>query len=95
LSDFRTDKLDYFNNSKTFSVLPKTFFVHKLIGVLQLYLKSINKIDEIKIKFWQIINMNVGFFEFSIVLVLQQSAVNPIYDFLGASPDQYLNLAGH
>ena len=40
--------------------------------------------------------MNVGFLVFNTVLVLQQSAVNPIYDFLGASPDELplLNLAG-
>jgi maltose/moltooligosaccharide transporter len=48
-----------------------------------------------KLNFWQIINMNVGFcIQYS--FGLQQSAVNPIYDFL-ASPDQLpiLNLAGH
>jgi len=46
--------------------------------------------------FWQIINMNVGFFGIQYSFGLQQSAVNPIYDFLGASPDQIplLNLAG-
>lgn len=46
--------------------------------------------------FSQIINMNVGFFGIQYSFGLQQSAVNPIYDFLGASPDQIplLNLAG-
>ena len=46
--------------------------------------------------FMQIINMNVGFFGIQYSFGLQQSAVNPIYDFLGASPDQIplLNLAG-
>ncbi len=46
--------------------------------------------------FWQIINMNVGFFGIQYSFGLQQSAVNPIYDFLGASPDEipWLNLAG-
>jgi maltose/moltooligosaccharide transporter len=46
--------------------------------------------------FSQIINMNVGFFGIQYSFGLQQSAVNPIYDFLGASPDQipWLNLAG-
>jgi maltose/moltooligosaccharide transporter len=46
--------------------------------------------------FWQIINMNVGFFGIQYSFGLQQSAVNPIYDFLGASPDEIplLNLAG-
>jgi maltose/moltooligosaccharide transporter len=40
--------------------------------------------------------MNVGFFGIQYSFGLQQSAVNPIYDFLGASPDEIplLNLAG-
>jgi maltose/moltooligosaccharide transporter len=46
--------------------------------------------------FWQIINMNVGFFGIQYSFGLQQSAVNPLYDFLGARPDEipWLNLAG-
>jgi maltose/moltooligosaccharide transporter len=46
--------------------------------------------------FWQILNMNVGFFGIQYSFGLQQSAVTPIYDFLGASPDQIpiLHLAG-
>jgi maltose/moltooligosaccharide transporter len=46
--------------------------------------------------FTNIINMNVGFFGIQYSFGLQQSAVNPIYDMLGASPDQIpiLNLAG-
>ena len=49
-----------------------------------------------QLSFSQIINMNVGFFGIQYSFGLQQSAVNPIYDFLGASPDQLpiLNLAG-
>ncbi|MGC4035263.1 MAG: MFS transporter [Chitinophagaceae bacterium] len=49
-----------------------------------------------KLTFWQIINMNVGFFGIQYSFGLQQSAVNPIYDFLGAKPDEipWLNLAG-
>ena len=49
-----------------------------------------------KLSFWQIINMNVGFFGIQYSFGLQQSAVNPIYDFLGAKPDEIplLNLAG-
>ncbi len=49
-----------------------------------------------RLSFLQIINMNVGFFGIQYSFGLQQSAVNPIYDFLGASPDQIplLNLAG-
>jgi maltose/moltooligosaccharide transporter len=48
------------------------------------------------LSFMQIINMNVGFFGIQYSFGLQQSAVNPIYDFLGASPDELplLNLAG-
>lgn len=48
------------------------------------------------LSFWQIINMNVGFFGIQYSFGLQQSAVNPIYDMLGASPDEipFLNLAG-
>lgn len=40
--------------------------------------------------------MNVGFFGIQYSFGLQQSAVNPIYDFLGARPDELplLNLAG-
>ena len=40
--------------------------------------------------------MNVGFFGIQYSFGLQQSAVNPIYDFLGANPDEipFLNLAG-
>jgi len=49
-----------------------------------------------KLSFWQIINMNVGFFGIQYSFGLQQSAVNPIYDMLGASPHEIpmLNLAG-
>lgn len=49
-----------------------------------------------RLSFWQIINMNLGFFGIQYSFGLQQSAVNPIYDFLGASPDEIplLNLAG-
>lgn len=49
-----------------------------------------------KLTFANIINMNVGFLGIQYSFGLQQSAVNPIYDMLGASPDQIpiLNLAG-
>ncbi|MEY2793442.1 MAG: hypothetical protein RJA76_1434 [Bacteroidota bacterium] len=54
------------------------------------------KITKPNLSFSQIVNMNVGFFGIQYSFGLQQSAVNPIYDFLGASPDQIplLNLAG-
>ncbi|MBL7703876.1 MAG: hypothetical protein JNM14_16620 [Ferruginibacter sp.] len=54
------------------------------------------QIPKPRLGFWQIINMNVGFFGIQYSFGLQQSAVNPIYDFLGAKPDEipWLNLAG-
>lgn len=54
------------------------------------------KTSKARLSFWQIINMNVGFFGIQYSFGLQQSAVNPIYDFLGAKPDEipWLNLAG-
>ena len=49
-----------------------------------------------KLSFWQIWNMNVGFFGIQFSFGLQQSAVNPIFEFLGAHHDELplLNLAG-
>jgi maltose/moltooligosaccharide transporter len=49
-----------------------------------------------RLTFSQIINMNVGFFGIQYSFGLQQSAINPIYDMLGANADQIpmLNLAG-
>lgn len=53
-------------------------------------------IKKTRLTFAQIINMNVGFFGIQYSFALQQSAVNPIYDMLGASPEEIpiLNLAG-
>ena len=55
-----------------------------------------NKFMKPKLKFIDIINMNVGFFGIQYSFGLQQSAVNPIYDMLGATPHEIplLNLAG-
>jgi maltose/moltooligosaccharide transporter len=52
-------------------------------------------IPKIKLSFWQIINMNVGFF-YSIQFWLAAKCRKSIYDFLHASPDEIpiLNLAG-
>lgn len=49
-----------------------------------------------RLSFWQIWNMNVGFFGIQYSFGLQQTAVNPIYSFLGAHAGQLpiLNLAG-
>ncbi len=46
--------------------------------------------------FWQIINMNVGFFGIQYSFGLQQTAINPLYTFLHAKPEELplLNLAG-
>lgn len=48
------------------------------------------------LSFWQIFNMNVGFLGIQFSFGLQQTAVNPIFSFLGASPEELplLNLAG-
>ncbi|MCU0346231.1 MAG: MFS transporter [Saprospiraceae bacterium] len=56
----------------------------------------LEKIKKIPLSFSQIINMNVGFFGIQYSFGLQQSAVTPIYDMLGAAPDEIplLNLAG-
>ncbi|MFT5892852.1 MAG: maltose/moltooligosaccharide transporter, partial [Dokdonia sp.] len=49
-----------------------------------------------KLSFWQIWNMNVGFFGIQFSFGLQQTAVNPIFSFLGADHGELplLNLAG-
>ena len=48
------------------------------------------------LSFWQIVNMNFGFFGIQYSFGLQQTAINPIYSFLHADPAQLplLNLAG-
>ncbi len=49
-----------------------------------------------RMSFWQIINMNVGFFGIQYSFGLQQTAINPLYTFLHAKPETLpiLNLAG-
>ncbi|WP_299682463.1 MFS transporter [uncultured Dokdonia sp.] len=49
-----------------------------------------------KLSFWQIWNMNVGFLGIQFSFGLQQSAVNPIFLYLGATEDllPILNIAG-
>ena len=49
-----------------------------------------------RLSFWQIINMNVGFFGIQYSFGLQQTAINPLYSFLDAKPEELpiLNLAG-
>jgi len=49
-----------------------------------------------RLSFWQIFNMNVGFLGIQFSFGLQQTAVNPIFSFLGAHHEDLplLNLAG-
>lgn len=49
-----------------------------------------------RLSFWQIWNMNVGFFGIQFSFGLQQTAINPIFSFLGAHHEELplLNLAG-
>lgn len=49
-----------------------------------------------KLSFWQIFNMNVGFLGIQYSFGLQQTAINPIFLFLGAPEDMLpiLNIAG-
>ncbi|MEM8896057.1 MAG: MFS transporter [Bacteroidota bacterium] len=49
-----------------------------------------------RLTFWQIWNMNVGFLGIQFSFGLQQTAVNPIFSFLGASHEELplLNIAG-
>lgn len=49
-----------------------------------------------QLSFWQIVNMNVGFFGIQYSFGLQQTAINPLYTFLHARPEDLplLNLAG-
>ena len=49
-----------------------------------------------KLSFWDIWNMNVGFLGIQFSFGLQQTAINPIFSFLGALPEELpiLNLAG-
>ncbi|WP_088340472.1 MFS transporter [Robiginitalea sediminis] len=54
------------------------------------------KIPKPKLSFWQIFNMNVGFLGIQYSFGLQQSAINPIFLFLGAKEEilPILNIAG-
>lgn len=54
------------------------------------------KIRKPELSFWQIFNMNVGFLGIQFSFGLQQTAINPIFSFLGADPGDLplLNLAG-
>lgn len=54
------------------------------------------KITKPSLSFWQIFNMNVGFLGIQFSFGLQQTAVNPIFSFLGANHEDLplLNLAG-
>ena len=55
-----------------------------------------NLLKKPKLSFWQIFNMNVGFLGIQFSFGLQQTAINPIFLFLGAPEDMLpiLNIAG-
>jgi len=54
------------------------------------------KLTKPSLSFWQIWNMNVGFLGIQFSFGLQQTAINPIFSFLGAQPEDLplLNIAG-
>jgi len=54
------------------------------------------KVSKPSLSFWQIFNMNVGFLGIQYSFGLQQTAINPIFLYLGASEDMLpiLNIAG-
>ncbi len=54
------------------------------------------KFTKPSLSFWQIWNMNVGFFGIQFSFGLQQTAINPIFEYLGAHHNELplLNLAG-
>lgn len=56
----------------------------------------LSNIKKPNLTFWQIWNMNVGFFGIQYSFGLQQTAINPIFSYLGAAHDELplLNLAG-
>jgi maltose/moltooligosaccharide transporter len=60
------------------------------------YQRLLMQLQKPSLSFWQIINMNVGFFGIQYSFGLQQTAINPLYSFLDASPEELpiLNLAG-
>ena len=45
-----------------------------------------------RMSFWQIINMNVGFFGIQYSFGLQQTAINPLYTFLHAKPEHLAHI---
>lgn len=69
-------------------------------GVLKIHDRRPNRllmtITKPSLSFWQIVNMNVGFFGIQYSFGLQQTAINPLYTFLHAKPEELplLNLAG-
>lgn len=58
--------------------------------------KILSSIKKPKLSFWQIFNMNVGFLGIQFSFGLQQTAINPIFLYLGAAEDllPILNIAG-
>ncbi len=58
--------------------------------------KILSNIKKPNLSFWQIFNMNVGFLGIQFSFGLQQTAINPIFLYLGAAEDllPILNIAG-
>ncbi len=58
--------------------------------------KVLSSIKKPNLSFWQIFNMNVGFLGIQFSFGLQQTAINPIFLYLGAAEDllPILNIAG-
>ncbi|MFC4690607.1 MFS transporter [Dokdonia genika] len=58
--------------------------------------KILSSIKKPNLSFWQIFNMNVGFLGIQFSFGLQQTAINPIFLYLGAAEDllPILNIAG-
>ena len=63
---------------------------------LNLISKPTMKINKPQLNFWQIFNMNVGFLGIQYSFGLQQTAINPIFLYLGAPEEMLpiLNIAG-
>ena len=59
-------------------------------------MNALNMSHKPRLSFWNIWNMNVGFFGIQFSFGLQQTAINPIFSFLGADHSELplLNLAG-
>jgi maltose/moltooligosaccharide transporter len=87
-----------FFQQQTFAAVLALIFIVRPNAVFVFYpfKRLFMSITKPRLSFWQIWNMSFGFLGIQYSFGLQQSAVNPIYSFLGANPDDLpiLNLAG-